>query len=284
MSNLERLPPRYVADLFAPLHGELMALLRGLSASDWERPTVAGAWQVRDVAAHLLDGDLRKLSGQRDGHPITPGRPLNSYGDIVDFINELNASGVAYGKRLSPRLLTDLLAMTGSWVAELMEAQEPHAPSWISVAWAGESQSENWMDTGREYTERWHHQMQIRDAVNAVGLSGLLAPRWLDPLLDFSVRALPHAYRDVAAPEGAALTLAVPGDSGWAWTLVREGGRWALYRGEADRPATRVTVEPAVVWRLFYNALPPEAAREKVAIQGDESLAGPLLRTRSVMV
>jgi uncharacterized protein (TIGR03083 family) len=281
MAHLEPLPPRYVADLFAPLHHELMTVLRGLSASDWELPTVAGAWQVRDVAAHLLDGQLRKLSGQRDGHPLAPNRPLNSYGDIVDFINDLNATGVAYGQRLSPRLLTDLLAMTGPWVAELVEGLDPHAPSWVSVAWAGESQSEIWMDTGREYTEWWHHQMQIQDAV---GLSGLLDPRWLDPLLDFSVRALPHAYRDVAAPEGAALTLAVPGDPGWAWTLVREHGRWGLYRGEADRPATRVAVEPAVVWRLFYNALPPEAAREKVTVQGSESLAGPLLRTRSVMV
>jgi hypothetical protein len=281
MSNLDRLPPRYVADLFAPLHGELMVLLRGLTASDWERPTVAGAWRVRDVAAHLLDGDLRKLSAHRDGHLPKPDRPIDSYGDLVGWINDLNASGVAYGKRLSPRLLADLLAVTGSWVAELVESLDPHGPALFSVAWAGEAQSENWMDTGREYTERWHHQMQIQDAV---GLAGLLDPRWLDPLLDFSVRALPHAYRDVEAPEGATLTLIVPGDPGWAWTLVRKNGRWELYRGETDRPATRVTVEPAAAWRLFYNALPPEAAREKVSIVGDESLAGPLLRTRSVMV
>lgn len=281
MAPLQPLPPRYVADLFAPLHHELMTVLRGLSASDWELPTVAGAWRVRDVAAHLLDGILRKLSVYRDGHLLAPDRPIDSYGDLVGLINDLNATGVAYGRRLSPRLLTDLLDVTGSWTVELVEGLEPHGPAVFSVAWAGEAQSENWMDTGREYTEWWHHQMQIQDAV---GLSGLLAPRWLDPLLDFSVRALPHAYRDVEAPEGTALTLAVPGDSGSVWTLVREGGRWALYRGEADRPATRVTVEPSVVWRLFYNALPPESAREKVTIQGDESLAGPLLRTRSVMV
>src|SRR4051794_38940021 len=58
MPPLSPLPPRYVADLFAPLHGELMTLLRGLAAADWERPTVVGAWRVRDIAAHLLDGDL----------------------------------------------------------------------------------------------------------------------------------------------------------------------------------------------------------------------------------
>jgi uncharacterized protein (TIGR03083 family) len=267
-----------VADLFSPLHGELMTLLRGLAAADWERPTVAGAWRVRDVAAHLLDGDLRKLAGQRDGHPLGPDRPVGGYGDLVDFINALNASGVAYGRRLSPRLLTDLLDLTGRWVAEFTEGLEPHAPSWISVLWAGETRSENWMDTGREYTERWHHQMQIRDAV---GAPELLDGRWLNPLLDFSVRALPHAYRDVGAPEGTALTLLV---SEWAWTLVREGSRWQLYGGAAATPATTVRLEPAAAWRLFYNALPPERAREALTVSGDRSLAEPLFRTRSVMV
>ena len=59
---MEPLSPVYTADLFAPLGAELVSLLRGLGESDWTRPTLAGAWRVRDVAAHLLDGDLRKLS------------------------------------------------------------------------------------------------------------------------------------------------------------------------------------------------------------------------------
>src|SRR5687767_9501737 len=183
--------PLYTTDLFAPLYRELIVLLRGLEPADWERPTVAGAWRVRDVVAHLLDGALRKVSVYRDGHALAPDRQIHSYGDLVGFINDLNAGGVSYSRRLSPRLLTDLLEMTGRWMAELVESLDPHAPALFSVAWAGESQSENWMDTGREYTEVWHHQMQIRDAVNA---PGLLEGRWLYPLLDFSVRALPHAY------------------------------------------------------------------------------------------
>jgi hypothetical protein len=43
------------------------------------------------------------------------------------------------------------------------------------------------METGREYTERWHHQMQIREAV---GAPGLLERRWYQPVLDLSVRAV----------------------------------------------------------------------------------------------
>jgi hypothetical protein len=69
---MEPLTPVDTRELFAPLHAELIGLLRGLSDADWERPTVAGAWRVRDVAAHLLDGDLRKLSAGRDGHQMPP--------------------------------------------------------------------------------------------------------------------------------------------------------------------------------------------------------------------
>jgi hypothetical protein len=279
--SLTRLAPRDVAALFAPLHGELMALLRGLEPADWERPTVAGAWRVRDVAAHLLDGDLRKLAGHRDDHPLGPDRPIAGYGDLVDFINGLNAGGVAYARRLSPRLLTDLLELTGRWVADFTEGLPPRVPARISVLWAGESRSENWMDTGREYTERWHHQTQIRDAVEA---PDLLADRWLEPLLDFSVRALPPAYAALEAPEGVSVTLVVPGEIRRAWTLVRREGRWPLFSGEPETPTTRVTAAPATAWRLFYNALTMERARGELVVEGDRPLAEPLLRARSVMV
>jgi uncharacterized protein (TIGR03083 family) len=280
LPGLEPLAPIDVAELFGPLHRSLIALLRGLQPAQWERPTVAGDWRVKDVAAHLLDGDLRKLSGQRDGHSLG-AKPVKGYRAIVELIDGLNASGVEYGRRLSPRLLTDLLEITGRWVTELVESLDPRAPSWISVLWAGEETSENWLDVGREYTERWHHQMQIRDAVGAPGLLGF---RWLRPLLDLSVRALPPAYAGTEAPPGSSISLVVNDLLRMAWTLVREGEGWQLYRGHPPAPTTTVTASPATAWRLFYNALPVERAKKELTIEGEAQLAEPLLRTRSVMV
>lgn len=37
---MELLTPIYTAELFSPLHQELLALLPGLAPADWERPTV----------------------------------------------------------------------------------------------------------------------------------------------------------------------------------------------------------------------------------------------------
>lgn len=117
MSALEPLTPVFTAQLFPDLQTELIALLRSLQPEDWQRPTMAGTWRVRDVVAHLLDGDLRKLSGGRDAHRLT-ARPLHAFDDVVAFINELNGAGVRCGDRLSPRVMTDLLVVSGAWVAD----------------------------------------------------------------------------------------------------------------------------------------------------------------------
>lgn len=266
------LPPRNVASLFAPLHAELMTLLRSLSEDDWHRPTVAPRWRVRDIIAHLLDTQLRKLAAHRDGHFA----PVDGVTSVLDLINTLNAGGVAYAQRLSPRLLVDLHGVVGPWCAAFIEALDPDAAALFAVAWAGEERSAVWMDTGREYTEWWHHQMQIRDAVGSGAL--LLKRRWLEPLLDFSVRALPYAYAGV---EGRSVQLRI-GDE--TWTLIGTNGAWDITAGGDAVAEATAEMTPDTAWRLFYNALPPAQAGERITASGDRRLLEPLLKTRSVMV
>lgn len=277
--RLEPLTPVYTAELFPRLLVELITLLRGLDEKDWERPTVAGAWRVRDVAAHLLDGDLRKLSGGRDAHRPPADGPLSSFADIVRLIDAQNASGVEYARRLSPHVMTDLLEVTGRWVSDFVASLPPEGEAPASVAWAGEERSQNWMDTGREYTERWHHQMQIRYAVDA---PYLLGHDWLHPLLQLSVRAFPRAYAGVEAPEGTTVVFHVQDHD--SFSIVRGGAGWQVFHGFADDASTLVRVSAHAAWRLLYNALPPSAARAHLEITGDAALAEPLLYARSVMV
>jgi uncharacterized protein (TIGR03083 family) len=271
--------PVETLSLFRPLLAELLAVLRGLDGDQWSRVTVAPGWRVRDVAAHLLDGDLRKIAAYRDDHAIVPDHAIGSDADLGRFINALNASGVAWSARLSPRLVTDLLEITGGWVADVLAAVEPRAVSRFPVSWAGEGESQQWMDTGREYTERWHHQAQIRDAV---GARLLLEPRWMDPFLDISARALPHAYAAVGAPDGTTVTLDVHGETDARWTLVRGRDRWELMRGAPDVPDAVVRVSTDAAWRLLYNALPDPAAH--ATLEGAEHYAAPMLRARSVIL
>ena len=66
------------AHLFPILEAHLIELLRSLSADEWELQTVAPKWKVKDVAAHLLDTQLRRLSLARDGYFSPPPPVINS--------------------------------------------------------------------------------------------------------------------------------------------------------------------------------------------------------------
>jgi hypothetical protein len=288
--------PVLTAPLYQPLHDELIALLEGLDARDWERPTIASSWQVRDVVAHLLEVDLRRLSVGRDGHRIDPGRRIDSYADLVAFLNRLNAEWIVAARRFSPRVLIDLLRTSGPALARLVADLPPFAAAPFAVAWAGEAHSENWFDIGRDYTERWHHQMQIRDAV---GAPGLLEARWLLPLLDLSMRALPRAYARVATGGDVSVTLrvgSVASDPEAAWTLRRLTAAhtpdadpqgqpgWQLWRGALPDATTTVRLDAETAWRLLYNAMPAADARQRAVVEGDPALADPLFAARAVMV
>jgi hypothetical protein len=235
--------------------------------------------EVKDVAAHLLDVTMRRIAVSRDGHFPPIEKPPTGAGELTAFINLLNAGGVSFAARLSPRLIVDLIEVTGAWLADVIEAMPPNGQAVFAVSWAGESESENWMDIGREYTEHWHHQMQIRDAT-ARPLD-LLEPRWMTPLLDLSVRALPYSYRNVDAPRGAALKLIVEGAAPVAWTLTRGDRGWHLTAGGGGHADAVVRLSGDAAWRVFYNA---PFDRRAIAIEGDAALAGPLLSARSVIV
>ena len=279
--GMRRVGPLFTADLFPGLHEALMQLLRGLSTDDWTRPTVAGPWTVRDVVAHLVDGNVRQISFRRDGlSPVSPRRPIESHADLVRFIDELNGVWVDAFQRVSPRLLVELLDLTGPETARVFAALDPFEPALFGVAWAGETSSTNWFDTAREYTERWHHQQQIRDAVGAEPLAGR---EWLHPVLDTFLRGLPHAYRQTRAGEGAVVAFHITGEAGGRWGLRLEDGAWALYQGAPASFDCRVAMDQDAAWRLLTKGLPPSSARERMTIEGSPELAEPFARMLAIM-
>ncbi|QNK63461.1 maleylpyruvate isomerase N-terminal domain-containing protein [Pedobacter sp. PAMC26386] len=58
--------PIKTVHLFPVLDKLLLELLPALTAEEWNLPTIAKLWTVKDITAHLLDGNLRMLSASRD--------------------------------------------------------------------------------------------------------------------------------------------------------------------------------------------------------------------------
>lgn len=279
---LSPLQPVDTRHLFRPVSAALVALLGELSPDDWRKPTVAGTWQVRDVVAHILDVTLRRLSFHRDRmEPPPPPKPIRSAGDFLDFINTTNAQWIVAARRLSPEVLTDSLERATSELADWFESLPLDAPALFGVSWAGEMESEGWFDVGREFVELWHHQEQVRMAVGARSLDD---PRYLRAVIDISVRGLPHAYRDAAAVDDAAVVVQVTGAAGGTWTLSGTGNGWRLESGEPAAATTRVQMADTDAWKLLCNALRGEQATAAIHVEGASHLAAPLLRARSVIV
>jgi len=272
-------PPIDVVHLLPLLDEKLLALLRSLTPEDWQHQTIAKLWKVKDVAAHLLDGNIRILSMLRDHYTGEVPPPIHSYQDLVDFLNGLNADWVKAMKRVSPQVLILLHKVTGKSFCEYYASLDPFAPAAFSVAWAGESESQNWMHIAREYTEKWLHQQQIRDAVQQ---PGLMTREFFHPFINIFMRGLPPTYRDVAAETGTTVQLTIPTEIGGSWYLQKAENGWVLAEA-ATNVTSEVIIPPDVSWRLFSKSLRPEHVREQVEIRGNQQFGEVALQMVSVM-
>ena len=135
--------------------------------------------------------------------------------------------------------------------------------------------SAGWFDVGREFTELWHHQQQIRMAVGADVRSD---PRYLGAVIEVAVRGLPHAFRDVSAGPGQTVVIDISGPAGGRWTLARGTERWTLSRGEPSVATARVRLDDDAAWKLLFNGLSGSHAPRAVRVEGSPQLAAALLR------
>ena len=201
------------------------------------------------------------------------------WGELVGAINQQNESWVSGVRRLSPNVVTELLAWSGAQVADYFGGLDLMAQG-SAVSWAGPDRAPKWLDVAREYTERWMHQEQIREAV---GAPGLREPRLFGPVLSTFVHALPHTYRDVAAEDGTAVRVVITGEAGGAWWLVRQGGEWRLFEDVSGSAQTVVTLSEDTAWRLFTKGLELASVEALVHREGVEELGRPFLSTVGII-
>jgi hypothetical protein len=237
-------PPIDARALPAPQQAAFIELLHQLDTEDWARPTVCPGWTVQDVAAHVLGDQVGRLSIHRDGFQRLHRRAGEA---SAEFLNRINHEWVTAACRISPALLTDLLAVVGDQLLDF-----------------------------------WH-RVDIDAIREATVHPGLTQPEYLGPVLDTFLRALPHTLRNAAATDGAALEFMVTGPAGGTWTCIRNHGRWKLDRRARPRPDARVELEADTTWRLCTRGLTPAQAASKAHTEGDERLAMAALQIVSII-
>ena len=191
-------------------HDDLMAAMAGISEADWDAPTPAEGWSVRDAISHLAYFDHVTLLALTD-EPAFQAVLEEASKDLGGYVD---------------KALEDGHGRTGDgmrqWFAEeraaLVAAFRAADPS-VRVPWFGPAMSVPSKATAR-LMETWAHG---QDVVDGLGLHRPPTDR-LHHVAHIGVRALPNSFRANRreVPEGP-VRVELEGPSGDAWTWGDEG-------------------------------------------------------------
>lgn len=269
--------------LFPKLNRNLILLLQDLELIEWEKPSPLKDRTVKDIASHILDGSLRRLSIQRDGFSDTPKKAaIKTYSDLVNLIQGLNKDWIFASRRLSPEILVDLIEYSENQLYDFFKSLSLYDIALFPVAWAGEVESENWFDIAREYTEKWHHQMQIRLATNR---PLLMDKKYIEPLYDTFMLGLPNLYKDFTNyPIGETLKITLTGKLNKTWFLEKQATKWFILEETENIVNTEILFPEQEAWKIFTNTdRDKEEYKNKIQILGDKKLGYKLLDLVTVM-
>jgi uncharacterized protein (TIGR03084 family) len=194
------------ADLRAE-HHDLDVLVSGLDEPEWDHPTPAEPWTIRDQISHLTYFDDRALVAATDPDAFRSWRDGGG-------LNELMATpsaDVALGRGMTG---TDLLETWRSGREALVGALEKLDPK-DRVPWFGPDMSVLSKATAR-LMETWAHGQDVADAL---GVQREPTGR-LKHIVHIGVRALPYAYsvRKMDVPtEPIHVEVTSPSGEVWTW-------------------------------------------------------------------
>ena len=273
-----------VSKAYRELLDDFIDFSAGLAEADWKRPTLFPSWTVGDIYAHVASGAIRKLSDIRKKERSRVGQAIGmDFDTLVSFINADNERWVETLRPLDMSLVIDMLGRYYGELIDALESMDPDAEAVHQVAWAHDSVSPAWLDTAREYTELWTHQMQIREVF---GDASPLEPRFYRPFLETCLAALPTHFGRLREPDDFGLLLRVGDDM--AWFITRKDGivswREAAIADSAVTEPSVVDIRREDAWKAWMRAIDPKEAARRATLGGDRRPGLHLLGMKCVMM
>ncbi len=202
---------RAIVDDLEAEQADLGSLLERLSQEEWDRPTHAPGWMVRDQVMHLSQADESATLALRDPEGFRAAAQERREGGSAE------QRYLAEGRALTFDALFDQWKRTA---AELVDTART-ADSTVRVPWFGPAMSASSFLTAR-LMETWSHGLDVADAVGAT------APQTdrLSHVAFIACRARPYSYQNRG--------LELPAGGVFVELRLPSGERWTF--GEADSP------------------------------------------------
>ena len=187
-------------------HDDLRAILDGVAEEDWDRPTPAAGWTVRDQISHLgyFDGAARLSMADPDAFRALLAEAM---ADIEKFV----AATLDYGRGIPGSELLDRFTAERRGLVEAARA----VPDGVRVPWYGPDMTVASSLTAR-IMETWAHGQDVADAF---GITRPLTGR-LRHVCDIGIRARPFAFRSrgLELPDTPLrVELVAPDGTMWEW-------------------------------------------------------------------
>lgn len=268
-----------LAPLFNIERSRLLELLQSIAPDDWDRPTPCPGWSVLGLATHILGGDLGLLARMRDGHHGTPAPDGIDETAFIAWLDDLQMGWVTAARRLSPRVVVEMLAWSGPQVSEMISQQDP-TERLAAVSWASVEPVPRWLDQSRELSEWWIHRQQLREALDEV------ADLRIDVaavVLDGLKWAYPRRLSTLDRPIGTTALIEVSGhdlDVDWLFELTPQG--WEQVEANDTNRGARLALTADEAWRLLTNNL-GDAAKRQLRASGDPEIVQTLIDARAII-
>ena len=265
-------------DLFPIINNNLIVLLKSLDVNDFNKMTQFPDWKIKDICAHLLDTSLRRLSNERDGYTSSEKVEIKSHEELIHHITSIADRWAIALSGLSPQIIIELIEKYQNELYEYLKILDPYGESHFPVSWAGEKKSYIWFDIAREYTERWHHQMQIREALYK---EPIYERELYHPVLDTFMQALPYHFRNIEKEKGYTLCVSISGTAGGKWYLEWNAGL-KLVENPEEGVQTEIIIEQDNAWKIFTQW--SDRSIYKIRVLGDETLGEHIKSMNCLMI
>jgi uncharacterized protein (TIGR03084 family) len=187
-------------------HDDLRSILTGIAEEDWELPTPAAGWTIRDQISHLAYFDGAARLSMVDPDAFRAAR-AEAVADIEKFVD----ATLAYGRGIPGSELLDRFSEERRSLVEAARA----VPDGVRIPWYGPDMAVASSVTAR-IMETWAHGQDVADAL---GVTRPPTDR-LRHVCDIGIRARPFSYRSrgLEPPDTPLrVELVAPDGSVWDW-------------------------------------------------------------------